>query len=227
MLRAERLTKRFRSGNADLTILDELDLEIKPGEMVSIVGESGSGKSTLLHLLGALDKPTNGEVYFNGRPVSRLSEAERSELRNQAFGFVWQMHCLLPEFSARENVMMPLLVRGKSKQESGLRADTLLEQAGLSGRSGHRTGELSGGEQQRVALARALACSPKVLLADEPTGNLDARTGEKTMQLIESLHRENEMATILATHNLAFASRADRVLRLRNGRLEACEREVL
>jgi len=221
LLRAENLTKIFRSGTTDLVVLEQLELDVKAGEMVAVVGESGSGKSTLLHLLGLLDKPSSGEIYFERRPYSGLSMAERSQLRNLKFGFVWQMHYLLPEFTARENVMMPLLIRGTDPREAGKRADGWLERVGLSPRVSHRAGELSGGEQQRVALARALVGDPKVLLADEPTGNLDAANAEQSMELLERLHRENHMATVLVTHNLAFAQRCDRVLRLANSRLEA------
>ena len=221
LLRAENLEKKYRSGNADLVVLEHLQLEVEAGEMVAIVGESGSGKSTLLHMLGALDKPSGGEIYFSGRPYSRLSEAERSQLRNQEFGFVWQMHSLLPEFTASENVMMPLLIRGTDPRQAGRRAAELLERVGLAARATHRSGELSGGEQQRVALARALAGAPKVLMADEPTGNLDASTADRTMQLMQRLHRESGMATVLVTHNTEFAQRCDRVLRLESGRLGA------
>jgi len=196
-------------------------MEVAAGEMVAIVGESGSGKSTLLHLLGALDKPSEGEIYFSGRAYSELSEVERSQLRNREFGFVWQMNSLLPEFTACENVMMPLLIRGTDAREAASRAGELLERVGLAARTGHRTGELSGGEQQRAALARALVGKPKVLLADEPTGNLDASTGEQTMRLIGRLHRESAMATVLVTHNMEFAQRCDRILRLSGGRLDA------
>jgi lipoprotein-releasing system ATP-binding protein len=221
LLRAENVSKKFRSGNADLIVLEHLDLEVRAGEMVAVVGESGSGKSTLLHLVGALDKPSNGELYFEGRAYSMLSEAERSQLRNREFGFVWQMYSLLPEFTARENVMMPLLIGGANAREAGRRADDFLGRVGLGARVTHRAGELSGGEQQRVALARALVGGPKLLLADEPTGNLDPATGEQTMQLLENLHRESGMATLLVTHNMAFAQRCDRALRMQNGRLEA------
>jgi lipoprotein-releasing system ATP-binding protein len=221
LLRAENLGKKFRSGNADLVVLEHLNLAVEAGEMVAVVGESGSGKSTLLHMLGALDKPSSGEIYFEGRPYSGLPEVERSQLRNQEFGFVWQMYSLLPEFSARENVMMPLLIRGTDSRQAGSRADKLLERVGLSARTTHRAGELSGGEQQRVALARALVGAPKVLMADEPTGNLDESTGERTMRLIEELHRDFKMATVLVTHNTEYAQRCDRVLRLQNGRLDA------
>ncbi|HWP85400.1 MAG TPA: ABC transporter ATP-binding protein [Terriglobia bacterium] len=221
LLRAENLGKKFRSGEADLVVLEHLRLDVEAGEMVAIVGESGSGKSTLLHLLGALDKPSDGEIYFSGRAYSELSEAGRSQLRNQEFGFVWQMHSLLPEFTARENIMMPLLIRGTDPRQAGRRAEELLERVGLAARARHRPGELSGGEQQRVALARALAGAPKVLLADEPTGNLDAATASRTMQLLHELHRESGMATVLVTHNVEFAQQCDRVLRLHRGRLEA------
>ena len=220
LLRAENLSKVFRSGDSDLAVLEDLQLEVAGGERVAIVGESGSGKSTLLYILGALDTPTTGEVYFEGSLYSRLSASERAQLRNRDFGFVWQLHFLLPEFTALENVVMPLLIRNLERREAVRRAQQWLERVGLRDRASHRAGELSGGEQQRTALARALVSEPKVLLADEPTGNLDARTGEQTMQLLEQLHRECGMTTILVTHNLHFAQRCDRVLRLENGRLQ-------
>ncbi|MBI4460079.1 MAG: ABC transporter ATP-binding protein [Acidobacteria bacterium] len=221
LLRVENLAKIFRSGNSDLVVLEDLRLIVEPGEMVAVVGESGSGKSTLLHILGTLDKPTKGEVYFDGKPYSQLPPEEKESLRNRGFGFVWQLHYLLPEFTARENVMMPLLIQGLEKREAARRAEQWLARMGLQGRFSHRAGELSGGEQQRVALARALVHEPKLLLADEPTGNLDARTGEQTMKLMQSLHRECGTTTVLVTHNLQFAQRCDRVLKLENGRLEA------
>lgn len=221
LLQARRVTRKFRSGNADLVVLEDLDLALEAGQMVAVVGESGSGKSTLLHLLGALDKASSGEIYFEGRALSRLSEAERSQLRNRDIGFVWQMHCLLPEFTARENVMMPLLINGQNPDEAVARANHLLEQVGLTDRGGHRSGELSGGEQQRVSLARALACGPKLLLADEPTGNLDARTGGAVMDLLASLHRRERLTTVLVTHNLDYARRCDQAWKLAQGRLEA------
>jgi lipoprotein-releasing system ATP-binding protein len=221
VLRAEKLRKVFRSGESDLVVLDDLDLEIDEGELIAIVGESGSGKSTLLQILGALDNPTSGEVYFDGVPYSSVSDVEKGRWRNQAFGFVWQQHCLLPEFTALENVAMPLRIRGVDRLEAGRRAEQCLARVGLKDRTSHQAGELSGGEQQRAALARALVSEPKVLLADEPTGNLDARTGELIAQLMEQLHRECHMATILVTHNLRFAQRCDRALRLKSGRLEA------
>lgn len=222
LLRAENLTKTFRVGSTELVVLDGLDLAVEAGEMVAIVGESGSGKSTLLHLVGALDKATRGEIYFDGKLYSRLSEAEADSLRNREFGFVWQLHCLLPEFTARENVMMPLLIRGMRKQEAGARADGWLERVGLRERGSHRAGELSGGEQQRVALARALVSEPRLLMADEPTGNLDARTGEAMIALMQRLQGEDRSrTTVVVTHHPGLAQRCDRVLKLENGRLQA------
>jgi len=221
LLRAENVTKIFRAGNSELVVLDRLTLAVEAGEMVAVIGESGSGKSTLLHVLGSLDKPTSGEVYFDGKPYSQSSEAGTDRLRNREFGFVWQLHCLLPEFTARENVMMPLLIRGMRKQEAGERAEEWLERVGLRQRASHRAGELSGGEQQRVALARALVSDPKILMADEPTGNLDARTGEGTIQLMQQLHKEGRLTTVVVTHHPGLAQRCDRVLRLESGRLQA------
>jgi lipoprotein-releasing system ATP-binding protein len=220
LLRTEKLTRKFRSGTADLTVLDQLDFELAESQMVAVVGESGSGKSTLLHLLGSLDKPSSGGIYFEGRELSRLNEAESSQYRNRDVGFVWQMHCLLPEFTARENVMMPLLINGQDPGEAASRANYLLEQVGLTNRGSHRAGELSGGEQQRVSLARALARGPRLLLADEPTGNLDARTGETVMGLLGELHRSQGMTTLLVTHNLDYARRCDQAWKLAGGRLE-------
>ena len=221
LLRAEKLTKTFRAGNSNLVVLDALDFAIEAGEMIAVVGESGSGKSTLLYTLGALDKPTSGEIYFDGKPYSRLSEAETDSMRNREFGFVWQMHCLLPEFTARENVMMPLLIRGMKKQEAGERAEDWLGRVGLRQRTSHRAGELSGGEQQRVALARALVTEPRLLMADEPTGNLDAKTGEETIGLMQRLHSEGRLTTVVVTHHAGLAQRCDRVLRLESGRLQS------
>jgi len=202
-------------------VLDELNLDIEDGEMVAVVGESGSGKSTLLQILGTLDNATSGAVYFKGVPYSSLSDEQKGKLRNENFGFVWQLNYLLPEFTALENVTMPLRIRGMSSPEAGKRAEKWLERVGLKGRASHRAGELSGGEQQRAALARALVTEPRVLMADEPTGSLDARTGEKIAQLMEQLHQECQMTTVLVTHNMGFAQRCNRVLKLENGRLDA------
>jgi lipoprotein-releasing system ATP-binding protein len=221
LLYTEKLTKVFRSGSSDLVVLDSIDFALDAGEMVAIVGESGSGKSTMLQTLGTLDTSTSGEIYFKGVAYSSLSETEKVNLRNQNFGFVWQQNYLLPEFTAVENAAMPLRIRGMRGPQTEKVASKWLERVGLADRKTHRAGELSGGEQQRVALARALVSDPKVLMADEPTGSLDARNGELIAELIEELHREYQMSTILVTHNLSFAQRCDRVLKLENGKLEA------
>ena len=200
-------------------MLDDLSVEVQDGEFVALVGESGSGKTTLLHLLAALDTPTRGEVYFGGRRLSDYREDERARYRNEKVGFVWQMHYLLPEFSALENVLIPQLIRGVGRVEARSRARDLLGEVGLENASQRRVGELSGGEQQRVALARALANRPALLLADEPTGSLDHRTAERVVNLLENLHREHHLTSVLATHNLDLARRANRTLRLANGKL--------
>jgi len=218
-VRVEKLTKRYLSGKADLVVLDGLDLEVPRCERLAIVGESGAGKSTLLHLLGGLDRPDQGRIYFGSTEITGLADSELAGFRNHEVGFVWQSYSLLPEFTARENVMMPLLVRGASYEEAALDAQSRLEEVGLRARAHHRAGELSGGEQQRVALARALVGRPRVLLADEPTGNLDFRTGEMIMDLIEGLHQSHQLTSILVTHNLSFAQRCDRIVRLEGGAL--------
>jgi lipoprotein-releasing system ATP-binding protein len=182
-----------------------------------LVGESGAGKSTLLHLLGGLDRPTSGTIYYKAKDISGLGDSDLANFRNQAIGFVWQIHYLLPEFTALENVMMPLLIRGRSHAEAASASRARLEEVGLGARTGHRAGELSGGEQQRVVLARALVGNPSVLLADEPTGNLDVRTGEMIFDLLTSLHRSHQLTSIFVTHNLSFARRCDRILRLEGG----------
>ena len=219
-LRGEHLTKIFHSGSEDVVVFNDLNVEIRPGEFVALVGESGSGKTTLLHLLAALDTPTSGEVYFEGNRVSDFSAEERAVYRSEKIGFVWQMHYLLPEFSALENVVIPQLICGRPFPGARARAKDLLEEVGLATACGRRVGELSGGEQQRVALARALANCPAVLLADEPTGSLDHRTAERVIDLLESLHRSHQLTSVLATHNLDLARRANRTMRLANGKLE-------
>ena len=183
------------------------------------IGESGAGKSTLLHLLGGLDRPSNGTIYFGNNDIARFSERELAEFRNREIGFVWQNHSLLPEFTAQENVMMPLLIRGIARAEGLPVALERLHEVGLGNRASHRAGELSGGEQQRVALARALAAKPRVLLADEPTGNLDHGTGEMIMDLLEDLHRSHHLTSIYVTHNITFAERGDRILKMERGSL--------
>ena len=219
VLRVTNLTKRYRSGTNELVILDNLNFDVASGERLALVGESGAGKSTLLHLLGGLDRPTTGTIYYKTKDISELGDTGLADFRNQEVGFVWQIHYLLPEFTALENVMMPLLIRGQSHAVSGSAAAARLEEVGLGARAGHRAGELSGGEQQRVVLARALVGNPSVLLADEPTGNLDSRTGEMIFDLLTDLHRSHQLTSILVTHNLSFARRCDRVLRLENGAL--------
>jgi lipoprotein-releasing system ATP-binding protein len=219
LFRVENLTKIFRSGTSDLVVLEGLSFQVERGERLALVGESGAGKSTLLHLLGGLDRPTSGTIYYKSKDLSGLGDPELADFRNQEIGFVWQIHYLLPEFTALENVMMPLLIRGRSHTEAASASRARLEEVGLGARAGHRAGELSGGEQQRVVLARALVGNPSVLLADEPTGNLDFRTGEMIFDLLSSLHRLHQLTSILVTHNLSFAARCDRVLRLEGGNL--------
>jgi lipoprotein-releasing system ATP-binding protein len=219
-LRVDGLKKVFRSGAAELVLFDNLSFEVGPGEMLAIVGESGAGKSTLLHILGTLDRPSAGNVYCANLRLSSLSENDAADFRNREIGFVWQFHYLLPEFSALENVAMPLLMRGTPKAKAEEEASTWLKEVGLTHRAHHRAGELSGGEQQRAALARALITKPKFLLADEPTGDLDSHTADAVFELIARLHREYQLASLIATHNFAFARRCHRVLRLANGGVE-------
>ncbi|MGC9972067.1 MAG: ABC transporter ATP-binding protein [Bryobacteraceae bacterium] len=218
-IRGVNLTKRFRSGSSDLVVFEGLNLEVRQGEQLALVGESGAGKSTLLHLLGALDRPTEGTIQFGTKELTTLPDADLANFRNRELGFVWQIHYLLPEFTALENVMMPLLIRGVSHAEAAPASLARLEEVGLGSRASHRAGELSGGEQQRVVLARALVGNPRFLLADEPTGNLDFRTGDMIMGLLGELHRSHQLTSIYVTHNLSFAKRCDRVLKLEGGAL--------
>ncbi len=219
VIHAAGLAKSYRSGDADLVIFAGLDLDVPRGERLALVGESGAGKSTLLHLLGGLDRPTEGAIYFGHKDICRLSQGELADFRNRELGFVWQIHTLLAEFTALENVMMPLLIRGQSRDQAEPVSLARLDEVGLKNRATHRAGELSGGEQQRVVLARALVGDPKVLLADEPTGSLDYRTGSMIMDVLDDLHRSRNLTSIHVTHNLNFARRADRVLALERGRL--------
>jgi lipoprotein-releasing system ATP-binding protein len=219
LLRAENLKKVFRSGKSDLVLFENLSLQVQTGEMLAVVGESGTGKSTLLHILGALDRPSEGDVYFAQVLLGKLSEESAAEFRSRELGFVWQFHYLLPEFTAVENVAMPLLMRGMNKREAERQGLHWLQEVGLSDRASHRSGELSGGEQQRVALARALITRPKILMADEPTGDLDNRTAEAVFNLIARLHRDYRLTSLIVTHNFGFARQCDRVLRLERGRL--------
>ena len=220
LLRVEGLKKVFRSGEADLVLFDNLSFQVQRGEMLAIVGESGAGKSTLLHILSALDRASKGDVYCANLRVNSLSDDEAAEFRNREIGFVWQFHYLLPEFTALENVAMPLLIREEAWQEVRGKASQWLGEVGLKARADHRSGELSGGEQQRVALARALITQPQLLLADEPTGDLDGRTAETVFELIARLHRDHQLTSLIATHNVSFARRCHRVLRLHQGRVE-------
>jgi lipoprotein-releasing system ATP-binding protein len=226
-LKAEGLKKIFRSGSSDLVLFENLSFQANKGEMLALVGESGAGKSTLLHILGALDRASAGDVYFAQLRVNSLSKDEAADFRNREIGFVWQFHYLLPEFTAQENVAMPLLVRGRSRRESENEALRWLREVGLAERAHHRSGELSGGEQQRVALARALITEPKFLLADEPTGDLDSRTADAIFELISRLHRECQLTSLIATHNIAFARRCDRVLLLQQGLVQEVKPESL
>ncbi len=219
------LAKRYRSGDNDLLIFDNLTLQVDAGERVALVGESGAGKSTLLHLLGGLDRPSKGKIFFGEQEITGFSEPEMAIFRNREIGFVWQTHYLLPEFTALENVMMPLLVRGVGRASASQPAMSMLEEVGLKARAVHRAGELSGGEQQRVVLARALVGGPGVLLADEPTGNLDFRTGAMIGNLFDELHRNHRLTSVFVTHNLEFAKRCDRILKLEQGSLADLQRE--
>jgi lipoprotein-releasing system ATP-binding protein len=224
LLRVEGLSKEYagnsKSGRSALRLFSGLDFEVRRGELVAIVGQSGSGKSTLLHMLGALDAPSAGTIYCATTQVTKLSTREAARFRNEQVGYVWQFHYLLPEFTAQENVAMPLLARGVARREAMQEAAQWLKEVGLADRATHRPGELSGGEQQRVALARALVTGPQLLLADEPTGDLDGASAELVFGLIERLHAVHGLTSVLVTHNLELAGRCTRILRLAGGRLE-------
>ena len=219
-LEAQALSKTYVGGDGgQIVVLDAVDLQISRGEMVAVIGSSGAGKSTLLHLLGALDRPTSGRVLIDGRALDGMDDDAVSKLRNRTVGFVFQFHHLLREFTALENVMMPLRIAGIDEAEAQRRALALLERVGLAGRVQHRPGALSGGEQQRTAVARALAADPAVLLADEPSGNLDHHNSERLHELFTELAHELELGMVVVTHNRSLAARADRVLQLEDGRL--------
>jgi lipoprotein-releasing system ATP-binding protein len=218
-IRASDVTKVFKSGESDLVVFSKLSFDVYRGEMLALVGESGAGKSTLLHLLGGLDRPSAGSICYGSREISTLTDAAQADFRNREIGFVWQIHYLLPEFTALENVMMPLLIRGWGRPIAAAEALAKLDDVGLRQRASHRAGELSGGERQRVVLARALVGKPSVLLADEPTGNLDFRTGGMIFDLLTDLHRSYGLTSVLVTHNLSFARRCDRILNLESGGL--------
>jgi lipoprotein-releasing system ATP-binding protein len=219
LIQVEGLSKSYRTARGELVLFRDLNLAVEAGEMVAIVGQSGAGKSTLLHILGALDAPSAGTVYCASTNVASLSPRQAAAFRNREIGYVWQFHYLLPEFTAEENVAMPLVARGMNPSEARKIAANWLREVDLEDRGAHRPGELSGGEQQRVALARALVCSPRLLLADEPTGDLDGTTAARVFELIERLHADHGLTSILVTHNMELAQRCTRILRLANGRL--------
>ena len=218
VLEAKQVSKHFTDGKTTVEVIRGLDLQVQQGQFMSIVGASGSGKSTLLHVLGGLDRPSTGEVFLNGQRFDNLGEAERGYLRNQYLGFVYQFHHLLPEFSALENVAMPLMLRASTNyKEVKAQAEYLLERVGLSHRLTHKPGELSGGERQRVALARALVAKPALMLADEPTGNLDRKTAVKIFELLRELRSEFNMAMLIVTHDEELAKSADTILHMQDG----------
>ena len=220
VLRADSVSKIYQQGTLDVSVLGGVNLQIRKGEQIAIVGSSGTGKSTLLHLLAGLDVPTGGTVSLNGRNLSELSESERGKLRNETLGFVYQFHHLLPEFTALENVMIPLMVRRLPTEQIRNEAVSLLETVNLSNRLNHKPGELSGGERQRVAIARALIIKPLCLLADEPTGNIDRQNAKTVQDLMVELDRDMNVALVVATHDLQLADAMNRIFRLENGVLK-------
>lgn len=219
MIRISGLHKSFLIGNREIYVLKGIDLEVKKGELLCIVGASGVGKSTLLHLLGTLDRPTSGKIYLEDLDLFQLDDNELAEFRNRRIGFVFQFHHLLPEFTALENCIMPALIQGLKKNEALKRGRELLEEMGLGRRLDHKPGELSGGEQQRVAVARALMLKPDVVLADEPTGNLDTHTSDELFSLIKVLNKEIGLTIIMVTHNEKLAVQADRIIKMVDGQI--------
>jgi len=220
---ARGLTRRYRSGAREFAVFADLDLDVERGSAVAIVGESGAGKSTLLHLLGGLDRPTAGRVVYGDTDIFALSDEALADFRNRRLGFIWQQNSLLPEFTAAENVAMPLLIAGVARKEALGRAEDRLKEVGLGDRGHHRAGEMSGGEQQRAALARALVNDPEVLLADEPTGNLDHKTAEGVVELLEGLRRARSLTSVIVTHSREFAARCPHVIRLEKGSVLAAD----
>ena len=221
LLQCDNLCKRYQEGSVQTDVLHDVSFSVGQGEMMAIVGSSGSGKSTLLHLLGGLDTPTSGDVIFNNQPMSKLSSSAKAELRNRELGFIYQFHHLLPDFTALENVAMPLLIGKQKPAEIEQRALEMLRSVGLDHRAKHRPSELSGGERQRVAIARALVNNPRLVLADEPTGNLDARNADSIFALLGELNRSQGTAFLVVTHDLQLAKRMGRQLEMRDGRLSA------
>ncbi len=226
VLESRSLRKTYGSGDKIISVLTDANLSLRQGEMVAVVAPSGAGKSTLLHLLAALDTPTSGTVYFATKAIESIHDAALAEFRNRAIGFLWQRHQLLPDFTAAENVAMPLLVRGDDFTTALETARKWLAEVGLENRADHRAGELSGGEQQRVAIARALVTGPSVLLADEPTGDLDEQNAWAVFELLQRLHRSHKLTSLIATHNLTLAARCDRILALEHGVLQTREAAV-
>jgi lipoprotein-releasing system ATP-binding protein len=223
LIETRDLRKTYGAGGAEITVLSGVTVSVEPGKLIAVVGPSGAGKSTFLHLLAALDTPTSGTVYFEGKAIDSFQENELANYRNRSIGFVWQRHHLLADFTAAENVAMPLLMRGAGYDEALETSERWLREVGLGERVRQRAGELSGGEQQRVAIARALVQKPALLLADEPTGDLDERNAMAVFELMQRLHREHQLTSILATHNTILAGRADRVLQLEHGKLRPVE----
>ena len=219
MIEARALTKSFRLDQTEVHVLNGVSLEIARGEMVAVVGASGVGKTTLLHILGTLDRPTGGAVRFDGEDVFAKDDGALADFRNRKIGFVFQFHHLLPEFTALENVMLPALIRRQEREPARAAAEAVLKEVGLEHRLEHRTGELSGGEQQRVAVARALILRPDLVLADEPTGNLDTHTGEDVFKLMRDLNRAKGVTFVIVTHNEALSGQADRIIRMVDGRI--------
>jgi len=224
LIETRELRKTYGAGGAEITVLSGVNVAVESGELIAVVGPSGAGKSTFLHLLAALDTPTSGTVYFEGKAIDSFRENELANYRNRSIGFVWQRHHLLADFTAAENVAMPLLMRGAGYDEALETSERWLKEVGLEARVKQRAGELSGGEQQRVAIARALVQQPALLLADEPTGDLDERNAMAVFELMQRLHREHRLTSILATHNTILAGRADRVLQLEHGTLQPVEK---
>jgi lipoprotein-releasing system ATP-binding protein len=219
LLRLENVSRRYKEGEGQLEIFRDLNMVLQAGEVVALVGQSGAGKSSLLHMAGLLEAPSAGEIYIDGQAVSHLSEQERTRIRRDMIGFVYQAHHLLPEFNALENVVLPQMIAGKSRGEAGMEAKRILTALGLGARLTHRPAQLSGGEQQRVAIARALANKPRILLADEPTGNLDPKTAGGVFDALIAITRAQGVGALIATHNFALAARMDRTLLLDQGRL--------
>ncbi|MFZ3065829.1 MAG: ABC transporter ATP-binding protein [Nitrospirota bacterium] len=219
LVKIENLQRSFKIDSVTIEVLKGIDLEIEKGEILAVIGASGVGKSTLLHILGTLERPTSGKVYFNEKDIFKLNNDELARFRNKTIGFVFQFHHLLSEFTALENTMMPALISGLSQNDAEKKAKVLLEEVGIGKRLHHKPGKLSGGEQQRIAIARALVLSPELVLADEPTGNLDTHTGEEIHRLLKEINKTKETTFVLVTHNEKLASKADRIIKMVDGRI--------